>query len=158
MKKVTVLSFILFSFIFSGLAVAQSDDRLYGEAFDVTDVISINNAIDQLTETDTLVAIFSGRVESVCKVKGCWMNLLDTQEASDDKSIFVKFKDYGFFMPLDCDGSQVILKGKAFKEITSVAELKHYAEDEGKSADEIAKITEPVEEYKIIATGVYQLD
>ena len=36
----------------------------------------------------------------------------------------------------------------------SVADLKHYAEDAGKSEDEIAKITEPKIEYAFEANGV----
>ena len=46
------------------------------------------------------------------------------------------------------------MNGKAFKEVTTVEELRHYAEDEGKSEEEIAAITEPVEEYKFVADGV----
>ena len=55
------------------------------------------------------------------------MNIIPEQESYDD--VFVKFKDYGFFMPLDCDGRTAIMNGKGYKEITSVADLQHYAED-----------------------------
>jgi hypothetical protein len=37
---------------------------------------------------------------------------------------------------------------------TSVAELQHYAEDAGKSKEEIAKITEPKLELTFVADGV----
>ena len=57
-------------------------------------------------------------------------------------------------MPLDLAGSEVIVEGIAYREITTVDELKHYAEDEGLSAEEIAKITEPAEELKFMADGV----
>jgi len=57
-------------------------------------------------------------------------------------------------MPLDLAGSNVIVDGIAYKEVTGVDELRHYAEDEGKSPEEIAKITEPVEELKFMADGV----
>jgi hypothetical protein len=46
------------------------------------------------------------------------------------------------------------MQGKAFKEVTSVDELRHYAEDAGDSKEEIAKITEPKTELKFEATGV----
>ena len=85
------------------------------------------------------------------------MNLIPT-EGPTDQSVFVKFKDYGFFMPLDLAGSEVIVQGKAYKEVTSVDELRHYAEDEGLSAEEIAKITEPEEELKFMADGVIILE
>ena len=70
----------------------------------------------------------------------------------------VKFYDYGFFVPKDISGKEVIVEGKAFKEVTPFDELRHYAEDAGKSADEIAAITEPKAEWKFEATGVLVLD
>jgi len=48
----------------------------------------------------------------------------------------------------------VIMRGKAYKEETSVDELRHYAEDEGKSAEEVAAITESIIELKFMADGV----
>ena len=80
------------------------------------------------------------------------MTIVSEEEGKPE--MFVKFKDYGFFMPLDLAGSEVVMAGKAFREETSVDELRHYAEDEGQSAEEIAKITEPVEELKFLAYGV----
>ena len=93
-----------------------------------------------------------GEVVSVCQVKGCWMRL----EASDGQELMVKFKDYGFFMPLDLSG-KVTMQGRAYKQVTPVDELRHYAEDAGKSAAEIAKITEPLEELLFEAIGVAKL-
>ena len=55
----------------------------------------------------------------------------------------VKFKDYGFFMPKDISGKEVILNGKAYVNEVPVDEQRHYAEDAGKSEEEIAAITEP---------------
>jgi hypothetical protein len=72
--------------------------------------------------------------------------------------MMVKFKDYGFFMPKDIAGRQVVLQGIAYREVTSVDELRHYAEDAGKSAEEIQKITAPKEELKFMAAGAVLLD
>ena len=73
---------------------------------------------------------------------------------TEDKNIMVRFKDYGFFVPLDASGKEVIVKGKAYVNKVSVADLKHYAEDAGKSEEEIAEITEPKIEYAFEANGV----
>jgi Domain of unknown function (DUF4920) len=70
----------------------------------------------------------------------------------------VQFKDYGFFMPKDISGRKVVMQGYAFKALTPVDELKHYAEDEGKLKEEIEAITEPKEEIKFLASGVLLLD
>jgi hypothetical protein len=107
----------------------------------------------QLATADSVNVIMRAKVSDVCQAKGCWMNLVDPSGAVSDE-IFVQFFDYGFFMPKDIAGREVIVEGKAYKEETTVEELKHYAEDAGKSAEEIAAITEPVMEKKFMATGV----
>ena len=49
------------------------------------------------------------------------------------------------------------MHGKAYYQITSLDELRHYAEDAGKSAEEIAAITEPKKELRFLASGVLLL-
>ncbi len=123
-----------------------------GEKITVGKVMTYNQMLTKLEKKGGLEGVqVEGKVREVCQKKGCWMTLY-----SDDnqKEMVVKFKDYGFFMPLDISGKTVIMEGKAYKETTSVDELRHYAEDAGKSKDEIAKITEPKVELKFEATGV----
>jgi hypothetical protein len=57
-------------------------------------------------------------------------------------------------MPLDSKDSEVIVNGKAFVKETSVKELQHYAEDAGKTKEEIALITESKVEFAFEADGV----
>jgi hypothetical protein len=99
---------------------------------------------------DTIDVMFASSIKEVCSKKGCWMKL----SLNDETETMVRFKDYAFFMPLDAKGSEVIVNGKAFVKETSVKELQHYAEDAGKSKDEIAKITEPKTEFAFEADGV----
>jgi len=66
----------------------------------------------------------------------------------------VKFKDYGFFVPKDIDGEEVIINGKAFVNEVSVEEQRHYAKDAGQSEEEIAAITKPKKTYSFEADGV----
>lgn len=124
-----------------------------GATIEKPDPIDFSQLMTKMARQDTVKTHLKAKVEGVCQVKGCWMNLVPT-EGTADESIFVKFKDYAFFMPLDLAGSEVIVDGIAYREVTSVDELRHYAEDEGKSAEEIAKITEPEEELKFMADGV----
>jgi hypothetical protein len=126
----------------------------YGEKITAEGAITYDELLAKLESSDSLTNIkVSGSIGGVCQAKGCWMNIVSTSDESKE-SMFVKFKDYGFFMPLDASGSTAIMEGKAFKEETSVDELRHYAEDEGKTADEIAAITEPITELKFLAHGV----
>jgi len=99
---------------------------------------------------DSLEYKLTAKVTSVCQAKGCWMTL----NLEDGNEVMVKFKDYGFFMPKDIAGKEVIVAGKAFVNEVPVKELQHYAEDAGKSKDEIAKINKPKKTYSFEAEGV----
>ncbi|MEL6809821.1 MAG: DUF4920 domain-containing protein [Bacteroidota bacterium] len=98
---------------------------------------------------DTTNVKFKATVNSVCQKKGCWMRL-----NLGEKESFVKFKDYGFFMPKDIAGQEVIVQGKAFVEETSVEDLKHFAQDAGKTQEEIDAIVAPELSYSFISEGV----
>ena len=95
----------------------------------------------------------TGKVVSVCQEKGCWMKI----ENAAGEDMMVKFKDYGFFMPKDIVGKEVVLDGDATVKETSVKQLKHYAGDAGKSKDEISKIKAPKKELTFTAKGVLVL-
>jgi hypothetical protein len=135
-------------------AVLSQIASRHGEEFEAKAVKTYDQLLTDLSKKGSLEdVVVQGTVTGVCQAKGCWMTLVSTKN-SNTPEMFVKFKDYAFFMPKDLAGGKVIMKGKAYKEITSVADLKHYAEDEGKSAEEIAKITKPKEEFKFLASGV----
>jgi len=99
---------------------------------------------------DTLAVQFKSKIKDVCKKKGCWMSM----DLANEKESFVRFKDYGFFVPLNADNSNAIVTGRAYLDVITVDELKHYAKDGGKSEEEIAKITEPKITYAFQADGV----
>ncbi len=99
---------------------------------------------------DSIHSKIKAKVNNVCQAKGCWMTL----NLEDGHEVMVKFKDYGFFVPKDIAGKEVIVNGKAYVKEVPVDELKHYAEDAGKSAKDIAAITEPERTYSFEADGV----
>lgn len=137
----------------------STDGKTFGEKIDAKGAVSYDAVLPklkQLNGADKLENVkVMGTVEAVCKAKGCWMNIASEK---GDTPMFVKFKDYAFFMPKDLAGKKVVMQGYAFKEVTDVAALRHFAEDEGKSKEEIAKITKPKEEYKFMANGVLILE
>ncbi len=91
-----------------------------------------------------------GKVEEVCKKKGCWMMMkLDSGE-----EMRITFKDYKFFVPQDLVGKEVVIDGYAYVDTTSVKQLQHYAKDGGKSDAEIAAIVSPKAEIAFEAKGV----
>jgi len=130
------------------------ESQSFGDKITEAEALSHAQLLSKLSESDSVVTKFTGTVESVCQAKGCWMNITDGDENND---VFVKFKDYGFFMPKDIAGRKVIMEGVAYREVTPVDELRHYAEDEGLPQEEIDAITEPKEELKFMAHGVLLL-
>ncbi|MCM4158061.1 DUF4920 domain-containing protein [Gramella sp. AN32] len=103
-----------------------------------------------LRSGDTIDEKFTTTVNSVCQMKGCWMVL----ELPGVDDAMVKFLDYGFFVPKDIVGKEIIVRGRAFVEEVSVEDQRHFAEDAGKSIDEIVAIREPKTSFGFIADGV----
>ncbi len=99
---------------------------------------------------DSINSKMMAKVTSVCQAKGCWMTL----DLEDGNEVMVRFKDYGFFVPKDITGKEVIVNGKAYIKDVLIDELKHYAEDAGKSAKDVEAITEAKRTYSFEADGV----
>lgn len=135
-------------------AVDADNNQYFGAKITADSPMAFHDLVSKMGSVDSLSTKVTGTVESVCQMKGCWMNIVSDKTGEE---MFVKFQDYGFFMPFDISGRKVVMEGMAFREVTPVDELQHYAEDEGKSPEEIAKITEPEEELKFMATGVVLL-
>lgn len=133
-------------------AAEKADNGEFGASFQAEGVLSYDELLAKMNASDSLLVTVQGKVDAVCQAKGCWMNI-SSEQANQEKMV-VKFKDYGFFVPKDIAGREVIMKGKAYREVTTVDELRHLAEDAGKSAEEVAAITDPKVELKFMADGV----
>jgi len=129
------------------IAYASFGDKI--EAEGAIKAVELAEKYKTMVEGDTLVTKVTAKINEVCSTKGCWMRL----DLENDEEVMVRFKDYGFFMPLNATG-EVIINGKAFVTVISVNELKHYAEDAGKSEAEIAAITEAEKTFAFEADGV----
>ena len=136
----------------SPVQVGSTVYEVYGAALDAQSVLPMNDlamSFSTMKKTDTLFTKVQGTIKEVCTKKGCWMTL----DLGDEKDLMVRFKDYGFFMPLDAKGD-VIINGFATISETSVEDLKHYAEDAGASELEIEAIVAPELTYSFEADGV----
>jgi len=125
----------------------------FGKLIDHKGAIGSEDMLDQfqsLKETDTLETKFSATVTDVCKSKGCWMKL----NLKNGEEVMVKFKDYGFFVPKDIEGREVVLNGIAFVDNMSVEDQRHYAKDAGESQENIRQIKEPKRTFEFEADGV----
>lgn len=132
-------------------AVAVDDSNLYfGDSITVDGAIAADQLAAKLSGKDSIQIKLSGTIEEVCQKKGCWMNM----NIGNGESMRVRFKDYAFFVPKDAAGKSVFIEGYAYTDTTTVAELKHYAEDAGKTKEEIDKITKPEVSISFEANGV----
>jgi hypothetical protein len=128
----------------------------FGEKISDKNLISKKEIIEtykNLKVGDTAIVKFAAKVNEVCQSKGCWMRLnIGDQEA------MVKFKNYGFFMPKNIADKEVIVHGKAFIAEISIEEQRHYAEDAGKSEEEIAVIIQVEKTLSFEADGVLLIE
>ncbi|MGJ8592814.1 MAG: DUF4920 domain-containing protein [Aquaticitalea sp.] len=130
------------------IAYASFGDKINDE--NVMTTKEMGEKYKSMNVGDTINTKMTAKVIEVCQAKGCWMTLnLDNGEEA-----MVKFKDYAFFMPKDISGKEVILNGKAYVNEVPVDEQRHYAEDAGKSKEEVEAITEPKKTFSFEADGV----
>lgn len=141
---------LVLSALMTMLVVGAYAQENFGKKINDKKSIEASALPGKMGKEEKMTAKVSGTVESVCQVKGCWMKV----NLANGETMRVMFKDYGFFVPKDIAGKTVVFEGEAQKKEVPVEHLKHYAQDAGKSKEEIAKITEPKQELTFIADGV----
>lgn len=135
------------------VVVQKPEYQSFGKTIIPDDAIassSMANHFESMQVGDSINSKMQAKVIEVCQAKGCWMTL----NLENGNEVMVKFKDYGFFVPKDISGKAVIINGKAYVKEVSVDELRHYAEDAGKSEAEVAQITKPERTFSFEADGV----
>ncbi len=148
--KTLFLCFICTFFIVSYTFAQKGQVKYYGDKIEEKGAISAEKLFKKLGKKESMDAKISGKIIQSCTKKGCWM----TMDMGNGKKMMVKFKDYAFFVPKDLNGEMAVIEGTAKKEVIDVATLRHYAEDAGKSKEEIEKINAPEEKYTFEAKGV----
>lgn len=122
----------------------------YGANLDENTVLGTSEMISAVEASGTFTGKIAGEIKEVCTKKGCWF----TMDLANGEPMRVTFKDYGFFIPTNSQGFPIILEGVATLTETDVETLKHFAEDQGKSKEEVDAITLPKREITFEATGV----
>jgi hypothetical protein len=129
----------------------QNKSTYYGEKFSITELEDYSSLKKEISDFNKKDVKIEGEILSSCPMKGCWIKI-----RSEEDTILVRFKDYGFFVPKNgIDGDRAIVNGKMSLETLSVEQLRHYAEDAGKSQEEINKIKDPQVSLTFLADGVY---
>ena len=126
---------------------------VYGEVSVDDKSIAAEDVKDKLKD-DKFDGQIKAKVVEVCKAEGCWIKV----ERKDGTPMMVRVKNHAFLMPENIVGKTVIIEGNATIKEVSEEMRKHYAEDGGKSKEEIAKIKGSEKDVQFAAKGVKVLD
>lgn len=122
----------------------------FGDTIETSGALTPEAVFEQLQQSDSIVTTLEAPISAVCQAKGCWMDL----DMGNGKTVTVRFKDYGFFVPMDAAGKTAVVSGSIKVDTLSVEWLKHKASDAGKSQAHIDSITAPEINYSFLAHGV----
>lgn len=128
----------------------ETPTGVFGEAISEDGAVALSQLVSDLETKGEFEGKIVGKIKEVCSKKGCWMTI----DLPNGETMRVTFKDYGFFVPKNSQGFPVVIEGVATKTVTDVETLRHFAEDGGKSKEEIEAITQPKLEYAFEAVGV----
>ena len=121
----------------------------YGDVVKESAVVTTATLVQKVEASGTFTGKVSGKIKEVCTNKGCWFAM----ELPNGSKMRVTFKDYGFFIPTNSQGFPITIEGVATLTETDVETLRHYAEDQGKSKEEVEAINAPKKEITFEATG-----
>jgi len=152
-SQILIIAFFSVSMISQSCKQAESGDSHFaicGDTITADGAVGVNTLPQLLAGLDSIPCKLEGEITAVCQTKGCWM----TMPIGEDEKLFIKFKDYDFFVPMNASGRNATIDGIAFVDSVSVADLKHRAKDAGKTEEEIEAIQHGEVEYSFLARGV----
>lgn len=123
----------------------------FGDVVTVENALTIDQVIPQVvaSEGKKVEVKIKGEVVEVCQEMGCWIKIRNGNDL-----VTVKMKGHKWFVPKALAGKTIVLEGTAEFKVTSVDDLKHFAEDAGKSKAEVDAIKEPKKEVMVVARGI----
>ena len=138
--------------VLKGEAHKAPSTKLYGDALPIgLPTLDLETILKSPKEYTGKTGLLSGYVRQACSKKGCWMEISVSSDPKA-KSCRVKFKDYGFFVPLNAAGSTVRLAASIAMKVVSKEYVNHYEAEGGSFADKNPDGT--ANEVQLLATGV----
>lgn len=125
---------------------ATAEWEEFGARVDDTGVpVSLHELVEAADEQAGRQVLLKTRIAKVCRKKGCFFIARDGNAVAR-----ITFKDYGFFIPTDSAGKEVLLNGTFERREITDAQAKHYRKDLGEAPGGAAGGSE----YHIVATAV----
>ena len=126
---------------------APSAGRDFGEGIHLSQATPLAAVLADPERYRDEPVLVRGVVSDVCQKKGCWTVIRDGEAHAR-----VRFQDYGFFLPTNCQGAEVWVEGRAQVVDLSESEARHYAAESAHSDPEAVR--GPQREVGLVATGV----
>lgn len=143
--RLTLCSLVTFAIALSGGCAGRTSYESYGERITLADsaAVPVAKVVKSPEAYLGKKILVGGVVTEVCQPKGCWIKVAETPNSAE--TLFVKFTCpvEGRLIPLDAVGRQTWVEGELEIEEVSQEDARHYAEDSGASAEEIARIVGP---------------
>ena len=87
---------------------APDNQTFYGSVIDTDNGMDGAAIRAALADSGRAQVKLEGTVTATCAKKGCWMDV-----ASGEDTVFVRFLDYGFFVPTEgAEGKRTVVKAK----------------------------------------------
>jgi hypothetical protein len=127
------------------VAVTSSHEIFGAMLPDTGSPLSLGDLVKDDDKYQDQEVLLATRIAKVCQKKGCFFVAHDGAATAR-----VSFKDYGFFIPTDSGGKNVVLLGTFSRKSVSKEEAEHYAKDLGETSDSSPERFQ----YSIVASAV----
>ncbi len=121
-----------------------------------SEAITVEEMVVKVSTDGAFEGNVAAVLDGVCKKQGCWVTMTN----KNGESVRVRFKDHSFGVPTDTpEGTEVILRGVATMDTTSMDLQKHYLDDAKEAGQEVSQeqydaITEDLIEISFISDGI----
>ena len=117
-------------------------------------VVSLAQAVDHVDAYAGKEVCVKATIGDVCAGRGCWLTLTDGQREVRVRFTASERCTDGFLVPRNAAGHTAYARGVLKRDTIPEDLARHYAEDQGKSKEEIARIAGPQPVVTMLASGV----
>lgn len=156
MKALVCTSVLLIAGLSMGCSARENTEgfKVYGGKAEVKDAMTLSEVVAKADKLKEQRVCVKAEITNVCAHRGCWMEVSDGTRVARVRFTKSETCSDGFLVPRNAAGHRVYMNGTVEVVTLSEADAKHYAEDGGKSIDEIEKIKGPQTEITIFADAV----
>lgn len=130
----------------------SSDAKIYGASDFAAPTVKLSKVLQDFETYKNQTVSVEGKVAQVCEQKGCWIRI-------EDQNISVRaiMKGHAFSVPKELKNKKVKITGIMEQKELPVNVVRHYMKDEGRSNDEIKKVTQPQKVFQFVVDGVQEI-